>query len=128
MEMFTVKLNQRLLCITLASLLPKNFGDRFFSWFFCSIVAVGAPKPKKIEGGGSNNGKDSDSRASTPSKEIMKEDKTPTATVVNTSTSSSRGRSAKPTSSTPVPTEPGKEAVAVKTSAETPTVKDDATK
>lgn len=34
MEMFTVKLNQRLPCITLASLFPKNFADRFFFLIF----------------------------------------------------------------------------------------------
>lgn len=80
-------------------------------------ITAATPKPKKPEGG--TNSKDSDSRASTPSKEIGKEDKGTPVASGTTSTSTSRGRSAKPVAiSTPTPTEAIKETVATKSTVE----------
>lgn len=74
----------------------------------CRVSNVAAaPKPKKE---GSVTGKDSDSRASTPSKELTKDEKSTPAAPSNTSTTStsstSRSRSTKPATSTPGSTEP----------------------
>lgn len=76
-------------------------------------LSAAAGKPKKPEGG--TGSKDGDSRASTPSKEIGKDDKgTPTASGT-TSTGSSRARAAKPGAvSTPLPADAVKDAVATK--------------
>lgn len=68
--------------------------------------------------GSSTGSKDGDSRASTPSKELPRDEKsTPTPSAVQSSTS--RGRSAKPAASTPTPSEGNKEVAVVKTSTET---------
>lgn len=87
-------------------------------------LSAAAGKPKKPEGATSS--KDGDSRASTPSKELGKDDKGMPAASGTTPAGSSRGRAAKPAAvSTPVPTEPGKDAVATKSTAD---IKDDGPK
>lgn len=68
-------------------------------------ITATVPKPKKE---GSVTGKDSDSRASTPSKELVTKDEKSTPTPLNASTttsSMSRSRSTKPATATPGSTE-----------------------
>lgn len=59
------------------------------------MITAGVPKPKRPEG--STSSKDTDSRASTPSKEVTRDEKQNTSSL-NTSASSSRSRSNKPAS------------------------------
>lgn len=83
----------------------KNWGIFFLFLFECSLRAVPATKPKKPDA----SGKDSDSRASTPSKEVTPAVEKPSATNLNTSSSTSRSRAPKPASATSVTSTPNAE-------------------